>query len=262
MKRIRKSQGPNALTKYADGNPKANWDIDFRNDKSGESYKSVRRLMLEDQGGLCGYCEMKILDLPSHQQRVEHYHNKSDDSDSEKNWGLDWNNVFAVCLGGSDTKDQYCLPSNLSCDSHKGHLVQKKKLLDACEGYFLNPMQVVTTPCLFDFDRSNGKLLANKDACSAIRVACDNQYGSMKELVEKTIEVLNLNCARLCDNRLLVLRHYNQAVKRVRDRKDRNGLEKLAEQWFRDQWPSFFTTRRILLGRQAENYLERVGYND
>lgn len=264
LKKINKTSPTNALVCFADSNPRSDWDNDFRNHDSGKSYKAVREIMIADQGGLCGYCETSIKHLYEHQQRVEHYHNKSDTSDTSKNWALDWNNVFAVCVGGSyqsiEEKEQYSLPKNLSCDAHKDHLVKKKKLPEACEGFFLNPLRIIGTPCLFDFDRSNGKLTANPEACQRL-AEIDNQYASLEELVEKTIEILNLNCDRVCTDRLLVLKSYNQAIASARKLNDKQVFSKLTERWFQHKWPSFFTTRRILLGRHAETYLEKIAYN-
>ena len=245
-------------------NPTALWDPDFRDDIAGKSYKSVRKVMIQDQGGLCGYCEKTISSLLEHQQRVEHYHNKSDTENPTINWGLDWNNVFAVCLGGSGVKakkkKQYPLPGNLSCDAHKDHMVSKSLLPEACEGYFLNPLKIVATPCLFGFDKSNGELTVNKAACDAL-VGIDNQYCSTQELIEKTIKILNLNCDRLCADRLEILKFYNQEVAKARKAKDRQGLSKLATRWFNNKWPSFFTTRRILLGKYAEAFLTQGVYD-
>lgn len=264
MKKINKSSPPNALTKFALLNPTALWDRDFRSHKVGESYKSVRNTMIQDQGGLCGYCEKVIHSLPEHKQRVEHYHNKSDTTDPTINWGLDWNNVFAVCLGGSEVsaeeKKQYPLPGNLSCDAHKEHMVSKKLLPEACEGYFLNPLKIVATPCLFSFDKSNGKLMVNKVACDTL-VGVDNQYCSTQKLVEETIKILNLNCDRLCADRLEILKSYNQEVAKARKANDRQGLSKLAKRWFNNKWPSFFTTRRILLSKHAEEFLNHSVYD-
>jgi hypothetical protein len=59
---------------------------------------------------------------------------------SNKNWALDWNNIFGVCIGGDDSdKKLHPLPENLSCDSHKNHLVNKKQLPGACEKFLVMP---------------------------------------------------------------------------------------------------------------------------
>ena len=163
MKKINKTPGPNPLTVYAEANPDGNWDDGFRNHNGGEDYQVVRRLILEDQGGLRAYCETGLKELPPHKQRVEHFHPKSDTSNPGKNWALDWENILGVCVGGDDSdKETHPLPQNLSCDSRKNN--------------------------------------------------------------------------------------------------DKQCFSKMAKRWFREKWPSFFTTRRILLGKHAETYLVQIGF--
>jgi len=247
------------LTQYARDNPTGDW-VAFREADSGESYKKVRKLIFSDQGGLCAYCESKVSVLGKHQQRVEHYHSKSDKSDANKNWALEWCNVIGVCLGGSDSdKATHPLPINLSCDSYKDHLVTKGKVPLACEGSFLNPLEMATFN-LFSFNKGTGELLVDLDACLQL-AGVTNCYGTMAELVEKTIEILNLNCDRLKEQRLEVLKSYNQELTKARKSNDREWHAKLAGRWFGCVWPSFFSTRRILLGQHAEKYLQQIPYN-
>lgn len=256
MKKINKSLPPNPLTEFAEHNPNGNWD-DFRNAR--QPYDDLKRQMLQDQGGICAYCEKKFSDA-SQSQRIEHFHDKSD-MNSEHNWALDWNNVLLVCLGGSTPEDkkQYS-PNHLSCDAHKGTI---KTLPAACEGYFLNPIHIQTTACLFIFDKATGKLLVNCDVCQQLAMDnLSNQYGDdWCMLAEQTINVLNLNCERLCKDRLEVLRFYNRRIKKYREMKDGAGLSKLSESVFRNQFPEFFTTWRSLLGKHAEEYLQSIAYN-
>lgn len=258
MKKINKSLPPNELTNYARSNPTDNWD-DFKDLNQGEDYKLIRVKCFDEQGGLCGYCEAQVSELPSHKQRIEHYHSKSDVSGA-KNWALDWNNVFGVCIGGNDSdKTKHPLPANLSCDSHKDHLIKTKKLPLACEGYYLNPLEIDANPNLFDFDKATGALKANQQACLTYQPT-SNQYHTVVELVEKTIEILNLNCQRLLDERLKVLKSYNQSIKLIREKRIPNGHEQLCHRWFGTPWVFYFSTRRALLGNHAEKYLAQTNY--
>lgn len=257
MKKIKKSLHPNPLTQFAKQNPTANWD-DFRNN-ARQSYDDLKQQMLNEQGRLCAYCEKKISDNAS-KQRVEHFHNKSDTS-TEHNWALDWNNVLLVCFGGSSQEDtkQY-KPNHLSCDAHKE---QVKDLPAACEGYFLNPTQIQTIACLFIFDKATRKLVVNREEC--LQLANDNLPNRYNMdwyiLAEKTIEILNLNCPRLCNDRNEVLKFYNQRIAHYRKQNDRKGPEKLAYFIFSQRFPEFFTTWRSLLGKHAENYLQSTRYD-
>lgn len=261
LKKINKTQDNNPLVQYAEDYPQNNWK-QFRDDNP-DGYKQVRKDMFIDQGGLCAYCETEVSGLSEILQRIEHYHSKSDDSDVNKNWALDWQNIFGVCVGGSRHgagQKVYPLPQNLSCDAHKDALISRNKLAKACEGYLINPLDLISTPCLFGFNKANGKLFANEEACAEFELPY-NQYASTLELVQKTIVILNLNCQRLKDIRLEVLKSYNREVAKARKANDRQGISKLAERWFNKKWPSHFTTRRILLDRHAEAYLQDIEYN-
>lgn len=248
---------PNLLTEFAQTNPNATWD-DFRNN-ARQSYDELKQKILSEQGGLCAYCEKK---LPNDRlkQRIEHFHNKSDRGNSH-NWALDWKNVLLVCLGGStkEDKDKY-KPEHLSCDAHKEQI---KELPNACEGWYLNPYQIRTIARLFDFEKATGKLIINCDACQELaNDNLPNYYGSdWCLLAEETIRILNLNCQRLCDDRLKVLQEYNRLVKQYRERNDKQGFEKISKSVFSQKFPSFFTIWRSLLGKHAEKYLTATQYN-
>ncbi|MDM8562908.1 retron system putative HNH endonuclease [Candidatus Marithioploca araucensis] len=261
MKKINKTPGPNALTNFAAKNPTARWDPDFKDENGGDSYHAIRQQIFDDQGGLCAYCETKVNNLPSNKQRIEHFHSKSDDGNPTQNWGLDWNNVIGVCIGGEDAdKSKHPRPANLSCDSYKNHLISKGCLFVQCEGRLFNPLKILATPCLFNFNKRSGELLPNDTGCQPVD-DIENDFSSVKELVEETIKVLNLNCDRLKDQRLAVRNEYNRQVAKARKKKDREVFTRMVVQWFRDKWPNFFTTRRILLGQYAETYLETIDYN-
>ena len=260
MKKINKSQPPNVLTEYALQNPTAEWESGFRQYNQGQDYKQLRDQLIEEQGGICAYCEEKIVGLTANKQRVEHYHSKSDKSDPAKNWGLDWFNLLAVCIGGNDAdKKLHPLPDNLSCDSFKGHLIDTGKLSVSCEQDLLNPLGL-PTQLLVKLDKATGKLGINTEVCLKIEQN-DPAFQGLTSSVKSTLENLNLNCQRLQDNRLEVLKRYNMEVAKYRKANDKQGLQKLAERWFSQRWPSYFSTRRYLLGAHAERYLQQITYN-
>jgi len=259
LKKINKSNSPNELTKYFDNHPNDSWE-NFRNFNEGDGYNAVKGLVFTDQGELCAYCEKNTRRHYPHEKRIEHYHSKSEKNHSGINWGLDWNNVIGVCLGGSDTKISHPLPENLSCDSHKGHFETKNKLPIPCDGYVLNPLDIIATPVLFDFDKSTGELAVNSAACAQYSPK-HNNFTSVNELVENTIKVFNLNCNRLTEDRLKIFHFYLHQIKLARKKRDTKVHSRLATNWFSERWPSYFTTRRLILGKHAELYLISMKYD-
>ena len=155
MKRVSKSSAPHVLTDYKATHPTADWDR-YRN--SSRRYKAVKEALFSDQKGLCAYCEidMKRRGAPGtlDDMRVEHFHPKSDTSGAH-NWALDWNNLVAVCHGGSernvvDGGVRFSAP-DLSCDAVKGD--------ENWDGVILNPLQLPASPlCLSFSDRAGMRL--------------------------------------------------------------------------------------------------------
>lgn len=263
MKRINKSEPPNTLTLYEALNPQEIWE-NFRNSNSGADYRSLKKVVFKDQGQLCAFCETKVESVPEKidLQRIEHFHPKSDDRNTEKNWALDWNNVMGVCLGGSGRDIDariYPRPNSLSCDAFKDHLVSKNKLSVDCECDLINPLLLGASPCLFAFKKRTGELTPSVPICNEIHIE-ENRFDTVAELVENTIYVLNLNTHRLNEKRLEVFHEYERLLKKARDKNDINIKKELAERWFSKHCLSFFTTRRILLGTNAEKYLQSVSY--
>jgi uncharacterized protein (TIGR02646 family) len=275
MKRTYKSPPPNALTVFAQLHAGSDWDNDFRNyarppsppNIAGHDYQDIKTQLITDQGGLCAYCEIQIVNLDKSQQRVEHFHPKSDSSNPDVNWALDWGNILVVCMGGeNEDKERHPKPANLSCDAYKNHYINKQKLdlpnaLLQLTGELISPLQAPAFPLCFDFNKANGQLFPHKLNCSQVDLARGLNQGETLQKLQKTIDILNLNCARLCGDRLEILKFYNQAVSKARAKNDRDFKQKITNQWFSKRWPSFFTTWRILLGSDAEVWLHNIQYN-
>ena len=250
MKRILKLSSCNILTIYEKKYPIAKWDKGVNNFKSYRKntlYHRLKKQIFQDQGQLCAYCESKIINI--HKQRVEHFNDKSN-STLTNNLHLKWDNIFGVCLGGSDIRNKenpiFPTPKNLSCDAYKAH-----KKVQHTE--FLNPLKLQAFPTLFKFEKKSGKLQVDEDKCREADIDI--------KLVKDTIINLNLNCDRLVTDRYEVFKAYNIAITKGRKAKDRDVSKKLANQWFSQKYPNFFTTRRILLGKHAEEYLRKINYD-
>ena len=133
-----------------------------------QAYLDVKRSLIRGQRDLCAYCEIRLadglddqaIDAKRHEQRVEHFHPKSDNSDP-LNWALHWLNLWAVCLGGSDRppagvpadplRFQEPLPANLSCDAFKEGQIERGRLPASPEGWILSPDEVPAFPILFQY---------------------------------------------------------------------------------------------------------------
>jgi len=258
LKKILKSSPPNVLTVFAYNYPKSLWDggIDsFKDYNKGVLYQILKKNIFFTQGEICAYCECKV--VKSYNQRVEHINDKSNYNSSTKwvhNLHLDWNNLIGVCFGGSSPKNTlYPTPQNLSCDSYKEYknITHKE---------FLNPLEIQAFPNLFQFKKRTGGLEANSENCKSVIIP-NNIYPTTEELVEKTITNLNLNCDRLMMDRHEIFKEYDREITKARMSGNKNIKTQLAQKWFSQRFPSFFTTRRILLGKYAEQFLKENNYN-
>lgn len=265
MKRVARTAEPVELQTFREANPACSWD-EMRNDAQGRTvYSLVRSRLVEGQGGICALCEIKVSGDDPTLCRVEHFHPKSDRS-TEHNWALDWQNMIAVCTGGSQRHHvkphaKEPLSENLSCDAYKDKMIQGRQLEECCEGWIINPLACPAFPRLFFLEKSTGELFADREQCAEVHVE-GNRYSTTQELVEQTIIMLNLNCDRLREARKTVLWHIEHHKKKLRDngRTPQQGLDELTNRFLRRQWPPFFTTIRFCLGAPAERYLQEIGY--
>ncbi|MCP5168805.1 MAG: TIGR02646 family protein [Hahellaceae bacterium] len=230
------------------------------------AYDACRMKLLADQGGICAFCEMGIHDNDPLKCRVEHFHPKSDITPAH-NWALDWDNLLGVCAGGSykygtAPHTQEPLSQNLSCDAHKDQMIQSGKLSEQCEGWILNPLDIMANPSLFVIEKSTGRLLPDTAQCATLPAWPNNRHADLQALVQNTIDMLNLNCDRLSQARLALVRDIEHNKKKQREQgfSPQQGLSNLAAHYFRQHWPQFFTTIRICLGAYAESHLASIAF--
>lgn len=265
LKRVVRTAEPDELKAYREANPMFGWD-EMRQDAEGRAvYDVIRPRLIEGQGAICAFCEIEIISLDPTHCRVEHFHPKSDRA-TPHNWALDWQNMIAICMGGSQrhhvlpyTKEP--LPENLSCDAYKDKMIQSHRLEECCEGWIINPVALPAFPRLFFLEKSTGELLPDGQCCSEVSVE-GNKHSTTQALVEHTINMLNLNCDRLCEARKSVLWNIERNKKRLRDaaKTPQQGMDELAGRFLQQRWPGFFTTIRFCLGAAAERYLQNNEY--
>lgn len=249
MKFCDKGKEPEGLRQYRDTHPESCWD-DFRQEcPSGlvEVYEQLRR----DQGELCVYCELKVTER---NRQVEHFHDKSDESDSTTptKWHLDWQNMWYACMGGTKPNgnpDESMPPikENRSCGQAKP---------TGCFEGILSPVEVPLLPRIFRYKQEADAVTIHPDAelCRQANVDVDR--------VQRTIDILGLNCSRLCQARLNALRPLNNALK---NRPNFQQRVRLASRFLGDAQragrTSFFTMIRCFLKDAAEEYLRSINYN-
>ena len=253
-----KGEAPGYLLVFCRDNPQCkDWDF-FRNNYP-TTYGKLKKLVFEQQEYLCAYCEDKLPAADKSSLRIEHFHPKSHD-DSEHNWTFDWENMLGCCMGGStdripaDSDEKKA--STLHCDAHK----ETCKTQNYFNGDLLNPL-TMPFECLFDIDRATGELKPNETMCAKVSVP-NNIYGSVSQLVSATIRILNLNCTSLNEKRLLVIGEFERKrrLKRQNPRANKKSIRtEIAREWFEGRSPSFYTTRRILLGDYAEQFILQRG---
>ena len=101
MKKVNKGPEPLELQEYRTNHPNHTW-TQYR--KSRIRRNAVRNQLISDQAGLYAYCEIDLKEAatPSEEDdcRVEHFYPKSL-STVLNNRHLEWDNLLAVCHGGS-----------------------------------------------------------------------------------------------------------------------------------------------------------------
>ena len=238
---------PTELKSFCRRNPTCNdWNTFYNNFHN--SYETLKDKICSQQGNVCAYCEEQLPQEKPSQQRIEHFHPKEDKS-SRHNWAFDWMNMLVTCHGGSRKNSQQ--PTVLHCDASK----EQNVTATTCDGYLLNPL-TMPSECLFTLNRVTGELQPNEDTCKNTTIP-NNHYGSVVELVKETIRILNLNCDRLNEKRKKVIKEFEkERTEMRRNPKTCSSIrDTIAKKWFMSKTPSFFTTRRILLGKYAEQYI-------
>ena len=242
MKKIRSLDAPTpGLNAYLNNGVKGTKDWDgFRSHASGASYSLLIETLVEVQHGLCGYCE---IDINKTDRQVEHVIPQSHTKHGTKH-ALDYRNMIACCKGGTlqtsdETRRLDPVKRNRSCGEAKENKMPAK---------FLNPRKLPALPSVIRviFD---GRILPDEAACERTGIAVDT--------VEKTIELLRLNCERL---RRVRESHWNALSDNWGSKVDDPGMIEIAARGELlpdkdNRLPRFFTTSRSYFGDYSEKVL-------
>jgi hypothetical protein len=158
------------------------------------------------------------------------------------------------------------LPENLGCDAFKDHQIKAGKLASDPDGWILAPDEVPAFPLLFHF-APDGKPEPHVENCAS-QTLPNNHHADTSVLVARTIERLNLGCARLNRSRCIVRARLEKQIQRARQQAPGASppevLLHLARRVFSTDvdspWPQFFTLVRWRLGEQAEAHLRSISF--
>ena len=251
MKKIHKLDNPTlGLAKYLNAvGDDANWE-GFRDHNKGASYNELIEELIDVQHGLCGYCEINLVELD---RQIEHVIPRGD-SQYGASKEVDITNMIACCKGGtspvfasserSSDEDRYLDPvkDNMSCGQAKD---------DCYDADFLDPRKLPALPSLTKV-LVDGRIEVDEDACESENIPAAR--------VTRTIEILNLNAERL---RLAREKQWNNLEEEADQIGDPDDSD-IMEAWVRSvlmpddagRLVSFFTTTRSYFGRLGERVLE------
>ena len=241
MKRIRRVEQPTpGLAEYRSVEWESpSWD-GFRSHRSGAAYRELRTALVENQRGLCCYCE---IDLVSAGVQIEHVRPRSA-AVSDPGGELGIGNLLASCYGGTKRSPRpqvYSPPvgSNRSCGPAKG---------GASNPAFLDPRDSPASPSLYRVD-PEGRITPDADACAAVGVPVSR--------VAASIRLVGLDVGRLRRARVAVRRDLLRLS--AGDEDDSATVEEVARQVLSPDTDGrlleFFTTARSYFGDAAEAVL-------
>lgn len=217
--------------------PNRRWEA-FRNEQP-EAYKAARDQLYGNQAGLCAYCEIK---LATNNQQIEHIIPKSM-SLPDRDYTFEFSNFLLCCRGGTNTSsprpDEYStdpsLAVNRSCGEKKGAYFGSD---------FISPCHLPAIPVFeLHYHPDDGvSFKVDPEVCA--------QHAIDPEKIEKTMDILGLNCPRLKRNRKVVWNMIQAELNTLPNREDEYAIMELAEAHLvpvNGECPPYVTTRFLYL---------------
>lgn len=253
MRGFKKRGEPEELARYKSEHGSVTWDYMQADAENGGDIaaKRCKLACIADQGGICAYCECDLGTKP-HKIRVEHFHDKSD-SAAGNNWALDWANMLAVCFGGQRAGARL-RPKDMSCDAHKNYWAQKHDNPKSFEYLMLDPSKLPQSPSVFKFNSYSGEIFPDAKVC--------HEEGISLDMAARTIEILNLNCRRICNARKEAFDEVEEFKERLIDKKilKEEYRSLLIGKFLAGKCPSCMVAVRSALGPIAEEYIAEHGF--
>lgn len=204
-------------------------------------YKELRNILLNNQHYLCAYCESKIFE--GHHQ-IDHIIPKAHTTESH-DYTLDLENMVMCCSGGEDTRENADTRSDLeegskndrTCGSAKGR--SKVEITP-----YILPEEIIFSAEV-DHVEKKIRLVPDRDACELYNIDVD--------ALNATIETINLNCRRLCNNRFKIWTQYGKEVEKIIamqiDIEEKFRLVNILEASIIQDHIAFITTARLCVRR-------------
>lgn len=219
---------PEILIAFRTETPLATWNQLKAN---SDVNNSVKRTAFIKTGGLCIYCEHKL--IPKLDYQIEHFHPKLGNDNADfgagvPNRSIEWLNLFPGCLGGTARKTDFS--SELDLLERTGANKKNKSALTCgqrkndtkVEDNFIPPEQFSNDVSIFKFNGSDGSISINDTACESLGINVD--------LASKHTTTLNLDSKRLKGARerfsSILESEFNKAFDY-----DSNGIDSLIDQW-------------------------------
>jgi len=256
MKKVNKnSTVPEELENYFNANPIQTWKK-FKKNKN--RYKDIIDELKKDQGGICCYCENNF-----HQEltiigdfRVEHFHPKSDTSNSNKNWNLIWSNLLGCCTGGNQNIENPDFLKERYISKHEDRHCDVLKDNNDWDNEILNPLEIPAFPPIFKVS-NNGEMSVLEENCTVASI----DIIKAKNCLDK--KKLNLNSPKLIDWRKAVIDILrNQMIETENmEKKIENLLSTYLLKDVNGNYSPFFTTIRSYFEEDAEEFLKNNNYD-
>jgi uncharacterized protein (TIGR02646 family) len=250
---IRDIEEPELLRAFRLENPNATWN-ELKN--NSDVNNALKITAIKKTGGLCVYCEHKLIAKTDYQ--IEHFYPKkgNDNSyfgDGVPNRAIEWANLYPGCLGGTAKIADFNIQNDLDARTNakyknKSRLTcgQKKGDVDP-EGVFISPLDLDHKSPIFLFNDMDGSISLNEEACRA--------QGVSLELASKHISRLNLDSPRLRDTRLSFAKSLRTEFDKALNF-DPDTVDELVNEWLALDENDFYTHPFISLISSKYSFLD------